>query len=60
MYDRIFLATVAGLLAAFRERLRDRGWVDGQNVMIEWRCAERSAERLSTLLVPNIHERAER
>ncbi len=42
-------------LAAFRERLRELGWVDGRNVAIEARFADRRAERLSDLareLVP--------
>ncbi len=28
------------LQAALRERLRERGWVEGQNVLVEWRYAE--------------------
>jgi putative ABC transport system substrate-binding protein len=33
-------------LEAFRQRLRDLGWVEGQNVMIEGRWAEGKLERL--------------
>jgi putative ABC transport system substrate-binding protein len=38
------------LVAAFREGLRDRGWVEGQNVIIEYRWAGGMAERYPTLL----------
>jgi len=31
--------------AAFVQRLRDLGWVDGRNITIEYRWAEGSAER---------------
>ena len=81
MDRRIFLTTVAGLLAAplaseaqqagkvyrigflgispglgqhlvaaFREGLRDRGWVVGQNVIIEYRWAGGGEERYPTVL----------
>ena len=81
MDRRIFLTTVAGLLAAplaakaqqakkvwrigylgsssgtsqhlvaaFQEGLRDRGWVEAQNVIIEYRWAGGMAERYPTLL----------
>ena len=36
-------------LKAFREGLRDLGWVEGQNLMIEYRFAEGKAERLPGL-----------
>ena len=36
-------------LAAFRQRLRDLGYVDGQNVLIEARFADRAVDRLPTL-----------
>jgi putative ABC transport system substrate-binding protein len=35
--------------AAFREGLRDLGYVEGQNVVIEYRSAEGHSERLSSL-----------
>ena len=34
---------------ALREGLRDLGWLDGQNVALEWRLAETRAEGLSEL-----------
>ena len=35
--------------AAFRQGLRDLGWVEGQNIAIEWRFAEGNADRLPDL-----------
>ena len=37
------------LLEALRQGLRERGWVEGQNIAIEYRFAEGRAERLPTL-----------
>jgi hypothetical protein len=37
------------LLAAFRQGLRDFGYVEGQNLVIEYRSAEGHAERLPAL-----------
>ena len=34
---------------AFRDGLREVGWIDGKNVIIEWRFAEGKAERLPEL-----------
>jgi putative ABC transport system substrate-binding protein len=42
-------ASPLGLLEAFREGLRDLGYVDGQTVVIEWRFADGKNERLPTL-----------
>ena len=36
-------------LAVFRQALRERGWVDGQNVAIEYRHSRRRDERLAGL-----------
>jgi putative ABC transport system substrate-binding protein len=36
-------------LVAFRQRLREIGWVEGQNLAIEYRWAEDHYERLSEL-----------
>ena len=46
-----FLDSVArdDLHDAFRAGLRDLGWVEGQNLVIEWRLAETGAERLLAL-----------
>jgi putative ABC transport system substrate-binding protein len=38
------------LLAAFRQELRERGWVEGQNVVIESRFAEGNVDRLPVLV----------
>ena len=39
----------AHILEAFRNGLRDLGWVEGENLVIEWRRAEGKVERLPTL-----------
>ena len=38
------------LLAAFRQGLRERGWVDGQNIVIEERYADGVLDRLRALV----------
>ncbi len=38
------------LQAALRERLRERGWVEGQNVVVEWRYVEGQYERAPQLV----------
>jgi len=37
-------------LDAFRQGLRERGWVEGNTIAIEWRWAEGSLERFATLV----------
>jgi len=37
-------------LDAFRDGLRERGWVEGHTIAIEWRWAEGSLERFATLV----------
>ena len=37
------------VVAALREGLRDRGWVEGQNIVVEYRWGEGSNERLPAL-----------
>ena len=37
------------LLDAFRQRLRELGWVEGQNIVIDYRYAEDRVDRLSDL-----------
>jgi putative ABC transport system substrate-binding protein len=38
------------VVAAFHQRLGELGWVEGQNLTIEWRWAEGSLERFATLV----------
>ena len=38
------------LLAAFRQALRERGWVEGQNIVIETRFAEGKVDQLPALV----------
>jgi len=38
------------LLVAFRQGLRERGWVDGENIIIELRFADGKVERLPALV----------
>ena len=38
------------LQAALRERLRERGWVEGQNLVFDWRYAEGKYERAPELV----------
>jgi len=39
-------------LAAFRQGLRETGWVEGENVAIEYRWAEFHYDRLPSLVSP--------
>src|SRR5437016_2967030 len=43
------LADAAHLVAGFRQGLKETGFVEGQNVAIEYRSAEDQADRLSAL-----------
>jgi len=42
-------------IEAFRNGLRDMGWVEGRNVVIEWRSAEGRTERLTGLAAELVH-----
>ena len=39
---------------AFRQGLRERGWVEGRNVVIEWRFAEGKTERFPDLAAERV------
>ncbi len=42
-------ATTSRYLEAFRQGLRELGWVEGQNIVIDWRYAEGRLDRLPDL-----------
>jgi putative ABC transport system substrate-binding protein len=42
-------STVAPMVAAFRQGLRDLGWIEGQSLIIEYRWAEGNPDRLPAL-----------
>jgi putative ABC transport system substrate-binding protein len=41
--------------AAFHQELHQLGWVEGQNLIIEWRWAEGSLERFATIVGEIVH-----
>ena len=43
-------ALEANLIGAFRDGLRDLGYVEGRNILIEYRWAEGNYERLPALI----------
>jgi putative ABC transport system substrate-binding protein len=47
------------LVVAFREGLRERGYVEGRNIVIEQRWAEGKAERLATLALELVRLKAD-
>ena len=47
------------MIDAFREGLRENGYVEGRSVLIEWRSAEGKAERLSGLAAELVSLKAE-
>jgi putative ABC transport system substrate-binding protein len=47
--DGASLSPNSGRIEAFRQGLRDLGYVEGQNIVIEWRSGEGKADRLPGL-----------
>src|SRR5262245_61025975 len=42
-------------IEAFRQGLRDTGWVEGRDVLIEWRSAEGRTDKLTELVAELVH-----
>ncbi|HVN35480.1 MAG TPA: ABC transporter substrate-binding protein [Casimicrobiaceae bacterium] len=51
--------SVAGAVEAFLTKLRELGWIEGQNLVIEYRWAEGDAERLPGLAAELVRERVD-
>ena len=47
--DAVSLSAAAGRIEAFRQGLRDLGYIDGRNIMVEYRSAEGKVDRLPAL-----------
>jgi putative tryptophan/tyrosine transport system substrate-binding protein len=47
-------STAPRAFSAFRQRLRELGWVEGQNLVIEWSWADGRYDRLPTLMTEAI------
>jgi putative tryptophan/tyrosine transport system substrate-binding protein len=52
-------ALEANLIGPFREGLRDLGYVEGKNIVIEWRWAEGKYDRFPTLIAELIASKVE-
>jgi putative tryptophan/tyrosine transport system substrate-binding protein len=42
-------SSVSARIEAFRQGLRELGYIEGKNIVIEWRFAEGKSERVSAL-----------
>ncbi|HEY2917675.1 MAG TPA: ABC transporter substrate binding protein [Candidatus Binatia bacterium] len=49
------LSAIAGRTEAFRQGLRELGYVEGKNIVIDWRSIEGKADRLSGLAAELVH-----
>ena len=49
----------AALIAAFRDGLRDLGWAEGRNIVVEWRFAEGRNERLPDLAAGLVRDKVD-
>src|SRR5262245_33528128 len=50
------LADATHLMAAFRQGLKEAGFIEGQNVLIEYRSAEDQAHRLPALVADLVRQ----
>src|SRR6266542_12313 len=48
-------STISDRFEAFRQGLHELGYVEGQNIVIEWRLAEGNLERLPALAAELVH-----
>ena len=52
-------STIAERIEAFRQGLRELGYVEGKNIVIEWRFAEGKADRLAGLAAEHVRLKVE-
>jgi putative ABC transport system substrate-binding protein len=57
LLDSRSLDSIADLLRAFREGLKQTGYIEGENVAIEYRWAENQVDRLPNMVADLAHRR---